>query len=173
MKKVLPNAFGFTTFSSHERGFTLVELLVVISIIAILSMIGLTVYSGVQKDARDAKRKADVDAIANTLEAHYNDATSPCLAITTDPYCTSAAFTGASPTGGTFFAGNAVPINPTPGGSNYSIVLPSPSPGPGRTSYTVCATLENSTGNAGGLGDGVTFPAPSPSPTAYCRKSQR
>lgn len=54
-----------------KSGFTLVELLVVISIIAILSLIGLTVYTNVQKGARDAKRKADIDAIANAMEANY------------------------------------------------------------------------------------------------------
>lgn len=49
-------------------GFTLVELLVVVAIIAILSVIGLTLFSGAQKNARDARRKADVDAVASALE---------------------------------------------------------------------------------------------------------
>ena len=52
-------------------GFTLVELLVVISIIAVLSVIGVTVFSGVQKSARDAKRRGDIDAISKALEVHY------------------------------------------------------------------------------------------------------
>ncbi|MDO8619681.1 MAG: type II secretion system protein, partial [Candidatus Daviesbacteria bacterium] len=52
---------------------TLVELLVVISIIAILSVIGITVFSGVQKGARSAKRIADMKAIALSLEIYYND----------------------------------------------------------------------------------------------------
>lgn len=51
-----------------NSGFTLVELLVVISIIAILSVIGVTVFSGVQNNARDAKIKADFDAMYKNIE---------------------------------------------------------------------------------------------------------
>ncbi len=57
------------------RGFTLIELLVVISIIAILSVIGITVFSGVQKSARDATRRSDIDAIAKAMEVHYGEDT--------------------------------------------------------------------------------------------------
>src|SRR3989344_814117 len=55
-----------------KSGFTLVELLVVISIIAILSAIGLTMYSVAQKSARIAKRIADLRSIQTALELYYN-----------------------------------------------------------------------------------------------------
>lgn len=53
---------------NKSNGFTLIELLVVISIIAILSVIGMAVFSSVQKSARDARRRMDIEAIAKAFE---------------------------------------------------------------------------------------------------------
>lgn len=60
------------SFLKKRSGFTLIELLVVISIIAILSVIGTSVYSGVQASARDTKRKAEVEAISKVWESKYD-----------------------------------------------------------------------------------------------------
>lgn len=53
-----------------KKGFTLIELLIVISIIAILSAIGLVIFISVQPGARDARRRADIDAIGKVLEVN-------------------------------------------------------------------------------------------------------
>lgn len=58
-----------------KKGFTLVELLVVISIIAVLSVIGITIFSSTQKEARNSRRRSDIDAIAKAMEVNYNGST--------------------------------------------------------------------------------------------------
>ena len=58
-------------FSISGKGFTLIELLTAITIVAILSTVGLTVYSQSQLLARDARRKQDLRAIATGLEFFY------------------------------------------------------------------------------------------------------
>ncbi|MDD2225097.1 MAG: prepilin-type N-terminal cleavage/methylation domain-containing protein [Candidatus Shapirobacteria bacterium] len=75
-------------------GFTLVELLVVISIIGILTMIGAVAYSGVQKKARDVERKSNLDALSKALMMYYND-TGFFPALTFDQlFATDVGFTG-------------------------------------------------------------------------------
>ena len=57
----------------NHPGFTLVELLVVMAIIAVLSGIGIISFMSSQQKARDAKRKADLRNLSGALEAFYND----------------------------------------------------------------------------------------------------
>lgn len=78
MKKLLPKTIN------NPKGFTLIELLVVIAIIAILSMVGIAVFQGQQKSARDARRKADVAVIAQAMEAQKTAGSTayPLLAVT-------------------------------------------------------------------------------------------
>lgn len=56
-----------------RRGFTLVELLVTISIIATISAIGFLTYTTVLKQGRDAKRQSDLRAIQSALEQYRAD----------------------------------------------------------------------------------------------------
>lgn len=58
---------------SKSKGFTLIELMVTISIIAILAAIGLVFYSYVIKQGQDSKRQSDLRTIQSALEEFYSD----------------------------------------------------------------------------------------------------
>jgi prepilin-type N-terminal cleavage/methylation domain-containing protein len=88
--------------TNSRKGFTLIELMIAISIIAIISAIGLASYSQAQKLARDSKRKQDLRQVAIALELYHqknkrfpctegwvlsSDSTSFWLAERSLPYC--------------------------------------------------------------------------------------
>lgn len=56
-----------------RKGFTLIELVVVISIIAILSTIALFGFSKAQASARDASRQELLNGLRSALERYYSD----------------------------------------------------------------------------------------------------
>lgn len=53
------------------HGFTLIELMVAIAILAIVSTAGLIVFTGAQRSARDSKRTSDLSEIQKALEQYY------------------------------------------------------------------------------------------------------
>lgn len=55
----------------NHFGFTLIEVLVTISILSILSTVGFIIYNGVLPKARDAKRISDLNKLATALEIYY------------------------------------------------------------------------------------------------------
>lgn len=56
-----------------QKGFTIVELLIVIVVIGILAGLVLNTFSGVQKRARDTQRQTDINSLSTQLEVYYND----------------------------------------------------------------------------------------------------
>lgn len=56
-----------------HKGFTLIELMVVIAIIGILATIIMVSFSAVQQRARDGQRKADLRQIQSALELYKAD----------------------------------------------------------------------------------------------------
>jgi prepilin-type N-terminal cleavage/methylation domain-containing protein len=95
--------------NKKQVGFTLIELLIVISIIAVLAVIGIGFYSSSQGRSRDARRAADMDAIASTLESNYTETSATPYALSagifssatvpTDPQSTDRSYCFYSTTG--------------------------------------------------------------------------
>ena len=55
------------------KGFTLVELLIVIAIIGVLSALLMANFIGVRQRARDAQRKSDLRQMQSALELYRSD----------------------------------------------------------------------------------------------------
>ncbi len=55
---------------TYKPGFTLVELIVVITLLTILATLAYIFFDGSLADARDAKRSGDLTEISNTLELY-------------------------------------------------------------------------------------------------------
>ena len=58
---------------SNKSGFTILELLVVISIIGLLVTIGITNFRTVKAKSRDAQRLYDIDQLQNAFEFYYDE----------------------------------------------------------------------------------------------------
>lgn len=100
-----------------EQGFTLIEILIVIVIIAILSVAGAVIYSGIQKNARDAARRSDIKAVSQSLELHVKTESGTC-----DGSGASVSGSGYCPLHTSFFSAGKIPIgNFGAGSSQYCI----------------------------------------------------
>jgi prepilin-type N-terminal cleavage/methylation domain-containing protein len=137
--------YAYDCVMRKNRGYTLLELLVVITVIVVIASVGFVSYAGTSKKARDTKRKADLDAIAKAMEQYY----SVCAGVYPAPSSgyVPTSIVCASPAQ-TIMA--TVPTDPT-GNNRYTMTQPSGT----TSSFSVC------------LPD--TPPLEAESTTPYCR----
>lgn len=110
---------------SKQKGFTLLELLVVISIIGILLALGVVAFTTAQRKGRDAKRRADIKALQDGFEQYYAE--------------NSGSYVDVCGAGTEYFPGGQ-PDDPMP---DWSYICTT-----NATGYIVCAQLETGGGNA-------------------------
>ncbi len=122
------------------RGFTLIEMLVVISIIGVLMALSFIAFQNSRTSARDAKRRADLESIRSALELFRADCNGYPSSLTFGGSLSGTAAVGCSP------ATNIV----------YMDLVPQDSLSPtqiyyyNRTAtntYQLCAKLETGTGS--------------------------
>lgn len=117
-----------------SRGFSLLELLVVISIIGILVSIGTASFTAAQRTSRDSRRRADVKAMQSAFEQYKAD---------TGAYAACATMAAYNPGPGALMPGG-LPLDPR----NSGDYVYNTSDACTTSNYCVCALLEGGTGNA-------------------------
>lgn len=93
----------------NTKGFTLLELLIVVGIVGILSVFVMSNVSGYRVRTRDAQRKVDLRQVQSALEMYRADDGTYPASFTFPASCTSA--TQFKDAGGTVFL-NKVPCDP-------------------------------------------------------------
>jgi len=129
---------------SKQKGFTLVELLVVIGIIAVLSAVVLTSLSSSRAKARDGRRVSDIQQIQLALEQYFDKCgqyPSVISSLSTSNGCTG------STNLGTFIS--VIPTAPSPG----TYIYDNNGSSNGYTDYILHATLES---HDNSINDGIT-----------------
>jgi prepilin-type N-terminal cleavage/methylation domain-containing protein len=120
---------------SAHKGFTLVELMVVIAIIGILSTVGVIVYSTAQQNGRDSRRIQDVQEIQKAVEQYYTSNSSLPVASGTVNADSLAVLNS-------YFQASVVPKDPQAASYKYSGGGSCASP-----KYIVCGKMENCSNN--------------------------
>jgi prepilin-type N-terminal cleavage/methylation domain-containing protein len=147
----------------QNKGFTIVELLIVIVVIGILALITITTFTGVTSKARNTERQSDIKAIHGQLEAYKaENGFYPALADLNDTTFLTASFKGLDTQALKDPQGTTTTIANAPAASTYSYEVGNAAildtaakaacvntgtpPRSGCTFYKLTTTLENGAG---------------------------
>jgi prepilin-type N-terminal cleavage/methylation domain-containing protein len=136
----------------HKKGFTMIELLVVATILAVLAAGAMVSYSSVNVKSRNSKRLSDLEQLRSALEMFRADSGNYVIGTWTN----LSALTGP----------NYIDKLPTDPKSGYTYYYSSANPG---STYFICAIVEGSSIPAGSC-PAATCPVNSP-PYNYCVKN--
>lgn len=144
-----------------DSGFTLIEILIVVAIIAILSSVVLVGLGPTQQSGRDARRLSDLHEIQTGLELYYSKCGFYPGGIDCAPNENPLGYSGMSAAlTGSGIGVTSVPQDPTKGAS-YSYAT-NGSASAGGSSYLLMAKLENQNNSAF-----VNYTAPSTTQYTY------
>ncbi|MCA9344123.1 MAG: prepilin-type N-terminal cleavage/methylation domain-containing protein [Candidatus Nomurabacteria bacterium] len=143
-----------TSLNKKQRGFTIVELLIVIVVIGILAALVITTYSGIQQKGRDTERQTDIKAIHGQLEAYYaQNGHYPTLANVNDSTFRGANMKGLDADALQDPKGSAQTLVATATANSYSYAVTPAGCDNGAngecTAYTLTATLEGTIDGSG------------------------
>jgi len=129
------------------KGFTIVELLIVIVVIGILAALVVVTYNGIQQKARDTERKTDINALHGQLEAYQaQNGKYPTLANVNDTTFRSTNMKGLDAAALQDPKGTAQTLVDTPAANVYAYAVApvgcDNGVGGDCTSYALTATLE-------------------------------
>ena len=125
-----------------KKGFTLIEILIVITIIGILTTLGTMSYVTSLKAARDTRRKTDLEQIRQALESYRSTSgiypvASPGISALKPSYMTT------------------IPTDPSTSAS-YGYLNPT------STTYSLCTKLENSSSTLTACASPYTYEVQNP-----------
>lgn len=137
---------------TSKKAFTLVELLVVIVIIAILASIVAVSTGSARRNARDAKRVGDIQAVDTAMRMYIANTSTLPAAACADAVGASACFTAQANAlvAAGYLANVPVdPLNTAPQVYSMSAQVPGPGTGAvaGGSCFVAYVTLESSTNN--------------------------